>query len=140
MKPKRLFIVLACALLTVVSGVNAATPKKIVLQLSDATPEKHALLLNVADNLVANYGKDAKIEVVAFGPGLRLMFADSKYSERVSRLATKGIRFSACRSTYAKMSKMTGQEIPMADHAVEVEGGAARIIELVEQGYILIRP
>ncbi|UCE90067.1 MAG: DsrE family protein [Pseudomonadota bacterium] len=122
------------------SSVHAATPKKIVLQLTDATPEKHALVLNVADNLMANYGRDAEIEIVAFGPGLRLLLADSKHSERVNRLAAKGVRFSACRNTYAKMSKMTGQESPLSEQAAEVKGGAARIIELVEQGYILIRP
>jgi intracellular sulfur oxidation DsrE/DsrF family protein len=97
-------------------------------------------VLNVADNLLKNYGEDVQIEVVAFGPGLQLLFAESKHNKRVSKLAKSGVKFSACRNTAKKMEKVLGKQLELNKYAKETSGGAARIIELVEQGYILIRP
>ena len=49
--------------------------ERIVLQISDPNPFKQTLVLNVASNLIKHYGQDkVDVEIVAFGPGLRLMF------------------------------------------------------------------
>jgi intracellular sulfur oxidation DsrE/DsrF family protein len=122
------------------AGVFAAQQKKVVLQLTDNTAQKQVLVLNVADNLLKNYGNNVQIEVVAFGPGLQLLFAESKHNQRVSQLAKSGVKFSACRNTAKKMEKVLGKQVELNKYAKETDGGAARIIELVEQGYILIRP
>jgi hypothetical protein len=114
--------------------------KKIVLQISDSSQEKQTLVLNVADNLTEVYGDKLEMEVVAFGPGLRLLLADSMNSERVQGLADKGVRFSACRNTHRKMSKLSGKKLELSGAATETKGGAARIVELTGQGYVLIRP
>jgi intracellular sulfur oxidation DsrE/DsrF family protein len=114
--------------------------KKIVLQISDGSQEKQTLVLNVADNLTEVYGDKLEMEVVAFGPGLRLLLTDSMNNERVQGLADKGVRFSACRNTYRKMSKLSGKKLEISGSATEIKGGVARIIELIGQGYILIRP
>jgi intracellular sulfur oxidation DsrE/DsrF family protein len=114
--------------------------KKVVLQLTDGSPEKQVLVLNVADNLVAKYGDKVKIEIVAFGPGLKLVLKDNLQNDRIKQLAKKGVDFSACRSTYRKMSEMLKKDEPLNPHAGMVEGGAIRILELIEQGYVLIRP
>jgi intracellular sulfur oxidation DsrE/DsrF family protein len=114
--------------------------RKVVLQLTDGSPEKQVLVLNVADNLVAKYGDRIKIEIVAFGPGLKLMLRDNLQNDRVRQLAKQGVDFSACRSTHRKMSEMLKKEEPLNPSASLVEGGAIRILELVEQGYVLIRP
>ena len=48
---------------------------KFVLQISDMDPSKQTLVLNVASNILKAYGQDqADVEIVAFGPGLRLLF------------------------------------------------------------------
>ena len=80
--------------------------KKVVLQLTDNTQQKQILVLNVADNLINKYGNNIELEVVAFGPGLQLLFNESKYNQRVSKLAKQGVKFSACRNTYKKMEKV----------------------------------
>jgi intracellular sulfur oxidation DsrE/DsrF family protein len=115
-------------------------PTKIVLQLSDGGLDKQVLVLNVADNLLASYGDKLALEVVAFGPGLKLMLADNPNSARLAKLASSGVRLSACRNTVKKMGRMTGKEPTLAEYAVEVEGGAGRIVELMKHGYLLIRP
>src|SRR5699024_5462653 len=50
----------------------------LVLQISDSEPAKQAAVLSVAANLIEYYGPDmVDIEVVAFGPGISLVFADN---------------------------------------------------------------
>lgn len=122
------------------TSLHAAQTKKVVLQLTDNTAQKQVLVLNVADNLLKQYGDQLQLEIVAFGPGLQLLFAESKHNQRVSELAKSGVKFSACRNTAKKMEKVLGKELELNKYAKETSGGAARIIELVEQGYILIRP
>jgi len=114
--------------------------KKIVLQISDSSQEKQTLVLNVADNLMGVYGDKLEMEIVAFGPGLRLLLADSINNQRVKGLADKGIRFSACRNTYKKMSKLSSKKLELSSAATETTGGAARIVDLIGEGYILMRP
>lgn len=122
-------------------GAYAGESKnKIVLQLTDNDPEKQVLVLNVAQNLLKSYGKDVQIEIVAFGPGLPMLMENNPYSKRVQSLAKKGIRFSACRNTLTKMSKLIGEDLVLDQNVHKVSGGAEHIIELVNQGYILIRP
>ena len=114
--------------------------KKIVLQISDSSQEKQTLVLNVADNMTKVYGDKLEMEIVAFGPGLRLLLTDNINNNRVQGLADKGVRFSACRNTHRKMSKLSGKKLELSSSATEISGGVARIVELIGQGYILIRP
>ena len=139
-------ILVTCLLLFIVSissitfAAQLKQQKKVVLQLTDNTTQKQILILNVSDNLLKQYGENIKLEIVAFGPGLQLLFNENKYSQRVSKLAKQGVKFSACRNTYKKMEKTLGKNLQLHEYANETEGGAARILELIEQGYILLRP
>lgn len=118
-----------------------AAEKKIVLQISDGSPQKQTLVLNVANNLAKHYGlNNVKLEIVAFGPGLRLLFKQNANKDRVQSLAASGVRFSACANTVKNMSKILEKKPTLSNDAVMVDAGVARIIELTEQGYTLIRP
>lgn len=116
--------------------------KKIVLQISDAIPEKQTLVLNVAGNVLSFYGQDkVDIEVVAFGPGLKLLFADNANKARIKSLADAGVRFSACASTMKAMTMQNDGVAPkLVPEAQLTPGGIPRIIDLEEQGYRNIRP
>ena len=115
--------------------------KKVVLQISDADPSKQTLVLNVASNLIKFYGPDkVDVEIVAFGPGLRLMFADNANAGRIDGLDQSGVRFAACNNTIAKMTKLLGKEPVLNSHAVHVDAGVVRILDLVAQGYTLVKP
>lgn len=114
---------------------------KVVLQISDPNPFKQTLVLNVANNLLKAYGQDSvAIEIVAFGPGLRLLMADNANKGRVSSLASSGVKFSACANTQKAMSKKLGHMPKMNSNAVTVSAGVVRIIELTDKGYKLIKP
>ena len=115
--------------------------KRIVLQISDRDPSKQTLVLNVASNLLRHYGQDkVDIEIVAFGPGLRLLFAENSNAPRIERLAGSGVRFSACNNTIRKMTSILGHEPQLNPRAVHVSAGVVRITDLVDQGYRLIKP
>ena len=114
---------------------------KIVLQISDPNPFKQTLVLNVANNLIKHYGRDSvDIEIVAFGPGLRLLFAENANTGRVNSLASKGVTFSACANTTRNMGKILGHPPALNPKAVTVDAGIVRIIDLVKKGYILVKP
>jgi len=115
--------------------------KKVVLQISDNDPFKQTLVLNVANNLIKHYGPDqVDIEIVAFGPGLRLLFAENANKPRIDSLVGSGVRFSACSNTIENMSKKLGHELALSAHARRVSAGVVRIIDLVKKGFILIKP
>lgn len=121
-------------------GTAHAEEKKVVLQLSDASAEKQTLVLNIANNLVNHYRSDLQLEVVAFGPGLRLLFADNVNAVRVQSLNAAGVRFSACQNTVASMTRDLGRAPKLSEHAVPVDVGVGRLLDLTSQGYTLVRP
>lgn len=132
-------LIAACLLLF--AGMSHAALKKIVLQISDGSPIKQTMVLNVANNIQKHYGlENVKVEIVAFGPGLRLLFEENANKGRIQNLVANGARFSACKNTIKGMSKKLGHAPKLSKHATPVSAGVARIITLVEQGYILVRP
>lgn len=131
----------------VATAVAAAAEKpfaehKIVLQISDNHPFKQTLVLNVASNALKAYGPDnVDIEIVAFGPGLRLLFADNVNKGRIQSLAENGgVRFHACSNTIANMTKQLGEKPAINPIATTNKGGIVRILELEDKGYKLVKP
>lgn len=123
------------------TGIAHAANKKFVLQLSDGSAGKQTLVLNVANNLEKHYGiGNVDVEIVAFGPGLRLLFANNKRKDRIQSLNMNGVQFSACSNTMNKMTSILGHPPELNPRAKVVPGGVVRIADLVSQGYILIRP
>ena len=144
----RRFLPVLCALLSApllqfasVQALAADSPKQIVLQISDSDPEKQTLVLNVANNLVKAYGPgNVKLEIVAFGPGMVLLFNDNANKDRVQSLAASDVRFSACQNTVKAMTVALGHAPKLNKNAVPVDAGIIRIVDLTAQGYTLVRP
>lgn len=115
--------------------------EKVVLQISDPNPFKQTLVLNVANNLVKHYGPDkVDVEIVAFGPGLRLLFKDNANSGRIDGLTGNGVRFAACNNTITNMTKLLGEKPELHKNATPVSAGVVRIIDLQNKGYKLVKP
>jgi intracellular sulfur oxidation DsrE/DsrF family protein len=122
-------------------GDKPFAEEKIVLQISDPDPFKQTLVLNVASNLIKHYGQDkVDVEIVAFGPGLRLLFKDNVNTGRIKGLTDSGVKFAACQNTIASMTKILGHAPELNSSAVPVSAGVVRIIELENQGFKLIKP
>ena len=113
----------------------------IALQISDSDPKKQRLVLSVASNLQKAYGQDKiAIEVVAFGPGIDLLRAESENRSLVDSLITQGVRFDVCGNTLDTIERETGQRPKTNPHAIEVQVGVGQLLTLSEGGYTVIRP
>jgi len=113
----------------------------VALQISDASGAKQQLVLNVARNLLKFYGADkVDVEVVAFGPGLRLLFKDNALGDQIQSLAAEGVRFSACQNTINAMAKKLGHKPELTPVARIVPAGIVRLVELNKAGFFVSRP
>ena len=123
------------------AGDKPFAEKYVVLQISDNDPFKQTLVLNVANNLIKHYGQDKiDVEIVAFGPGLRLFFKDNANTGRINGLSDSGVRFSACKNTISGMAKKLGHPPALNSKATPVSAGVVQIMDLVAKGYILVKP
>ena len=114
----------------------------IVLQVSDRDAEVHAKVINIANNLVKHYGGPdfVDIEIVAFGPGLSLLFPGNAQEERIRSLVASNVRFVGCLNTVASIEQATGKRPEIIPEADMVQAGVAHLVERSSQGYVLIRP
>ena len=113
---------------------------RVVLQLSDQ--QRESVVLDVANNLIRHYGGPdfIDIEIVTFGPGVRLLYADSPHEVRIASLVDNGVRFYVCENTLDTMERDNGSRPELSPHAISVQAGVAHIIEKVGEGYTLVRP
>ena len=115
--------------------------QKFVLQISDMDPDKQTLVLNVASNIIKYYGPDrADVEIVAFGPGLSLLYPDNPQRERVASLVAADVRFVGCLNTVATIERKTGKKPELVPETVPVQTGVAHLVERATQGYVVVRP
>ncbi|NOZ09910.1 MAG: hypothetical protein GXP09_02515 [Gammaproteobacteria bacterium] len=145
---KKLFVLMLGAMLSL-SMVTASAGKKpvskdhpfaehfVVFHLSSGSGFEQKLVLNNAANLRKHWGDKVAIEVVVYGPGLRLLFKENVQAKRIKSLAAEGVTFSACGNTMKKMGRKKGDLISVAN---QVPAGVVRLVELQEAGWSYIRP
>lgn len=110
-----------------------------VIQVSDNDPAKWNLALNVAENLQEAYGKDkVDVEIVAFGPGLNMLKADSKVAPRLNQAQDRSVTLIACGNTMQKMKVTKGDLQPGS--VVAADGGVVHIFKRQGEGWNAIRP
>lgn len=145
-------VLLAACLGTSVLPAVAAPPPDIAsthpfakhflaLQISSTNKDRQAHITSVAANLLKHYGQDAiAIEVVAFGPGVRLLYADSPAREQVESLINEGVRFDACGNTLDTIERTTGKRPKLIPGVIVVPVGVARLLTLAEHGFTIVQP
>ncbi|MFY9696580.1 MAG: hypothetical protein WA776_00245 [Xanthobacteraceae bacterium] len=145
------FIALAVGLITL-GGAHAqgGKPHRIAIQVDQNDPAVMNLALNNAENIIEYYrgkGEDVDIEIVAYGPGLNMLRADtSPVKDRIAQMASSDatfpakLAFSACNNTLQGMEKREGHAITIIPQAKMVPAGVVRLSELEEQGWSYIRP
>ncbi|MBI3432175.1 MAG: DsrE family protein [Hydrogenophilales bacterium] len=127
----------ALALPTAAAAENDKAQMKVVMQVSDANPATWNLALNNAKNFQAATKGEAKIEIVAYGPGIGMLTADSEVADRVSEAADSGVKVAACGNT------MKAKKLTKADMNSKVDIVPAGVVEIVTremEGYSYIRP
>jgi intracellular sulfur oxidation DsrE/DsrF family protein len=119
---------------------NPFATHRLVLQLSDASMEKQKLIISGANSVLKDYPDTVSIVVVAFGPGVAILYADSPEREAVDSLAEQGVEFDVCMNTINTIRRRTGHAPKLNPHARKVPYGIPRLMQLVSKGYILVRP
>ena len=136
-----LTLLIALPLAASVTGVAAQSPapqNRVVMQVSDNDTGKWNLALNNAKNLQADLGaKSVDIEIVAYGPGIGMLKADSVVGNRIGEALSSGVRIEACENT------MRGQKLDKADMLAGigyVPAGVVEIMQKQQQGWAYLRP
>ena len=132
----RFLLALALVLFSTVG--NAQQKQRVIFQVSDADPAKWNLALNNARNVQQDLGKDnVQIEIVAYGPGLGMLKADSKVGDRLALALDNNIGLLACENT------MTNTKVTRADMyggIAYVKAGVTHLMKRQQEGWAYIRP
>ena len=117
------------------------TTTKLVIQISEDDASKQHLALSNVYNLQKFYGMDnIEIEVVAYGPGISLLYPEGKESSRVRSLIAQDVTFTGCQNTLDTIKAKSGTEPKLIEDVEIVRAGIARIIELQDMGYRYLHP
>lgn len=120
------------------AGAQNAEHYKVVLQVSDADPAKWNLALNNARNIQQDLGKgNVDIEIVAYGPGLGMLKADSKVADRLAQALDASIGLMACENTM-RNTKVTKEQ--MYSGISYVDAGVVHIMKRQREGWAYVRP
>ena len=131
-------ILLAMLLSLFLATGFAQEKQKVVFQVSDNDAAKWNLALNNARNVQADLGKDkVQIEIVAYGPGLNMLRAESKVAARLAEALDNDVALLACENT------MTNTKVTKADMYGGVSfvlAGVTHIMKRQREGWAYIRP
>jgi intracellular sulfur oxidation DsrE/DsrF family protein len=127
------------ALLSVLAVPALAQQKqRVILQVSDNDPAKWSLALNNARNVQQDLGKDnVEIEIVAYGPGLGMLKAESKVADRLAQALDNNVGLLACENTMTN-TKVSRDE--MYGGIAYVKAGVTHIMKRQGEGWAYIRP
>jgi intracellular sulfur oxidation DsrE/DsrF family protein len=134
------FILLFAALLSFALPLHAqqAAKQRVVFQVSDADPAKWNLALNNARNVQAELGKEnVMVEIVAYGPGLGMLKADSKVEMRLAQALTDNVGLLACENTMVNTKTTKADMYPGISY---VMAGVTHIMKRQREGWAYIRP
>jgi hypothetical protein len=116
----------------------AADRSKVVIQVSTNDPANWNLALNNAQNIQKDLGKNnVDIEIVAFGPGISMLKAESEVANRVVEAVDSGMQVMACQNTM-RSQKLNKED--MNSKVGYVPAGVVEIIQRQQQGYAYLRP
>ena len=115
-----------------------AAKQRVIFQVSDNDPAKWQLALNNAKNVQVDLGKDkVQIEIVAYGPGLAMLKADSKVAGGLAAALDDSVGLIACENTMQN-NKVSRDE--MYGGIKYVQAGVTHIMRRQGEGWAYIRP
>lgn len=120
-------------------NITAAEHQGLVIQVSENNPQLWNLVLNIAQNAPKNLRQPLDITVVAFGPGLNMLTAESTVAQRLEAATAKGVNFRACGMTMRRL-KLRDEDLYPNQRITRVDGGVTEIMRLQKAGWSYIRP
>ena len=116
----------------------AQQKQRLIIQVSDNDPAKWSLALNNARNVQQDLGKDnVQIEIVAYGPGLEMLKAESKVADRLAGALDASVGLIACENT---MTNTKVKRSEMYGGIAYVKAGVTHLMKRQQEGWAYIRP
>ncbi len=141
--PKRSFLLaggaLLAAALPLVSRAQSAPAVKnrAVFQVTDNDPARWNLILNNMTNLREGVGNEGvEIELVAYGPGIAMLKADSPVKARIADALKSGTIINGCQNTMSNMKLVPADMVPDITY---VPAGVVEVMKKQQQGWAYIR-
>jgi len=134
---------LACCLVASPSFADDGMAKprgkyQIVFHVSENNPQNWQLAFNNALAVQRNLGKEnTEIEIVAIGPGLKMLGNESQTADRVTQALDKGIDVVACGET---MTATKTSKADLVGGVRVVPGGIIEIADRQRAGWVYIKP
>jgi len=120
------------------TSAQAAQRHKVVFQVSEGDPKKWNLALNNVKNVQHDLGAaNVDVEIVAYGPGIGMIKAESIVGNRVHEALAAGVKVVACENT---MHGMKLQKADMLSGLGYVPAGVVELMNKQREGYAYIRP
>lgn len=110
---------------------------KVVFQVSEDSPATWNLALNNAKNVQSAMGKNAEVEIVAYGPGIGMLVAGSPTEGRVTDAVKSGVKVVACQNTM-RAKKLTQDQMNSA--IGYVPSGVVELMSKQQAGWSYVRP
>jgi uncharacterized protein len=115
-----------------------AAKQRVVFQVSDNDPARWQLALNNARNVQTDLGKDnVQIEIVAYGPGLNMLKAESKVAGGLAAALDDSVGLIACENTMHN-TKTTRDD--MYAGISYVQAGVTHLMKRQQERWAYIRP
>ena len=123
-------------------------PHRLLIHVDQNDPAVMNLALNNATNVIEYCrakGEDVSVDIVAYGPGLHMLRADSSpVQDRIKQLKgmafPSNVQFSACANTKENMEKKEERSIAVLSDATIVPSGVVQLMEKQEKGWSYVRP
>ncbi len=143
MLPKRSFLlaggaVLAAALPLISRAQSQPAAKnRALFQVTDNDPARWNMILNNMINLREGVGGEGvEIELVAYGPGINMLKADSPVKARIADALKSGSKVDACQNTMHGMKLVPADMLPEIGY---VPSGVVEVMRKQQQGWAYIR-
>jgi len=117
---------------------KSAAKHRVIFQVSDNDPARWQLALSNARNVQTDLGKEnVQIEIVAYGPGIEMMKAESKVAGGLAGALDTSVGLIACENTMQN-NKVSRDE--MYAGIGFVQAGVTHLMKRQKEGWAYIRP
>jgi hypothetical protein len=111
---------------------------KVLFHLDESAMSKWQLVLTNIENLLADLGEDAEIELLTNAEGIGIVYKHpNPFVKKVEDLAARGVRFAVCGNT---MRQFNLTQDFLLECACVVRAGVGEIVRKQTEGWLYIRP
>lgn len=138
--PKRIAVLLFCALFGLTLTVTAQSPTKVhkvIFVITSPDRDEWPVVTTLADHFLAGIKPEpADVEILSYGPSIPILAKDSPVAKEIADLEKRGVHFVACRNA---MRAHHIAETDLLPGVTSVPSGVVELVRKQEAGYIYVK-